>query len=88
LKDETKTSAGQHLGLTEKGAVPPSRVALPTMGPTPLGFKWDWEDRFRSTLCLAGKHEECEHSSLLGICGCECHDWLDDLENDLTEEMN
>jgi hypothetical protein len=82
LKDETKTSAVQHLGLAEKGAVPPSRVALPTMGPSPL------DDRFRSSLCQAEKHEECGRSALLGICGCECHDWLDDLENDLTEEWN
>jgi hypothetical protein len=82
LKDETKTSAGQHLGLAEKAAGPPSRVALPTMGPTPL------EDRFRSSLCQMEKHEECGRSALLGICGCECHDWLDDLENDLTEKMN
>ena len=77
MKDETKTSAGHHAGLAENGAVPPSRVALPTMGPTPL------EDRLRSSLCQSEKHEECARSALLGICGCECHDWLDDLEDDL-----
>jgi hypothetical protein len=81
LKDETKTSAVQHLGLAEKGAVPPSRVALPTMGPSPLEL-----DRFRSSLCLAEKHDECGRSALMGICGCECHDWLDELEQGLTRE--
>jgi hypothetical protein len=58
-------------------------ATLPTMGPSPLTA-----DRFRSSLCLAGKHEECEHSALMGICGCECHDWLDELEDFYVEEMN
>jgi hypothetical protein len=83
LKDETKTSAGFLNGETRGESGGPAKLGvLPTMGPTAL------EDRFRSSLCQEEKHEECAHSALLGICGCECHDWLDDLENDLTEKMN
>ena len=83
-KDETKTSAGQSSRLAESGAVPPHRMtAIPQMEPSPL------DDRFRSSLCLEGKHSACEHSALMGICGCECHDWLDELDREIYRgEMN
>jgi hypothetical protein len=35
---------------------------------------------FKSPLCKEGKHRECESSAFLGICGCECHDYLDEPE--------
>lgn len=67
-----------------EGAVPPEKViGPPSSGTVPLE-----DDRFRSSLCREGQHEECAHSALLGICGCECHDWLDDLEYEYPEEMN
>lgn len=38
------------------------------------------DDRFYSPLCEENDHEGCEKSSFIGICGCECHDHLDDLD--------
>ena len=43
-------------------------------------------DRFRSELCSDGKHEECENSPFIGICGCECHDYLDQMDAELYGE--
>ena len=84
MKDDSKTSAGLSLaGSADKGAIPPSGAVPPRMGSSPLS-----DDRFRSSLCQAGKHDECEHSALIGICGCECHDWLDDLDQECYGGMN
>jgi hypothetical protein len=41
------------------------------------------DDRIRSPLCENGQHDECAASSFVGICGCECHDYLDELDRQL-----
>jgi len=38
------------------------------------------DDRWRSELCEQGKHDDCSKSPMVGICGCECHDYLDNLD--------
>jgi hypothetical protein len=62
----------------QRGGPARSGDSLPPSGTVPFD-----DDRFRSSLCRKAKHKECEHSALIGICGCECHDWLDDLEQEL-----
>lgn len=39
-----------------------------------------WDERVRSDDCNNGKHDECAKSPMIGICGCKCHDHLDELE--------
>jgi len=41
------------------------------------------DNRFRSDYCEQGKHDECAKSSMIRICGCECHDYLDEMDREL-----